>query len=273
VVTASSALVAISKLQPGDKVLATSTRTGKTQAEPVAAVLVHYDKDLYDLKVRATGGTSVIKTTRSHLFWNQTTGRWTKAGALKYGTHLRTPSNGSAAVLGGWTPKVTTGWMWDLTIPGNNDHDFYIQTTKSISVLVHNCSTDPQSEHMDPVENRHIFSAAETYPKTAGDLYVPGGSAPEQILSGIKGWANQFRGQGISGFARDQLTHVEGHAAAYMRINKVMSADLEINKVPCDVGPGGGCDGLLSRMLPEGAVLRVYGPDGFFKAYTGEPDP
>ena len=37
--------MAISMLKPGDKVLATNTRTGKTQAEPVAAVLVHYDKD------------------------------------------------------------------------------------------------------------------------------------------------------------------------------------------------------------------------------------
>jgi hypothetical protein len=28
--------------------------------------------------------------------------------------------------------------MWDLTVPGNNDHDFYIDTTVA-SVLVHNC--------------------------------------------------------------------------------------------------------------------------------------
>jgi large repetitive protein len=142
VLTASGALVAISKLKPGDKVLATNTAIGKTQAEPVAAVLVHYDKDLYDLKVRATGGTSVIKTTRSHLFWNQTTHHWTKAGALKYGTHLRTPSGSSAAVVGGWTPKVTTGWMWDLTIRA--DHDFYIYTIRA-TILVHNvepCDVD-----------------------------------------------------------------------------------------------------------------------------------
>ena len=137
VLTVSGALVAISKLKPGEKVLATSTRTGKTQAEPIAAVLVHHDTDLYDLKVRAAGHTSVIKTTSNHLFWNQTTHRWTKAGALKYGTHLRTPASSSATALGGWTPKVTTGWMWDLTIPGNNDHDFYIQAAAA-SVLVHN---------------------------------------------------------------------------------------------------------------------------------------
>ena len=145
--TASGALVAISTLKPGDQVLATSTKTGKTQAEPVAAVLARYDQDRYDqdrydLKVRAAGHTTVIKTTRSHLFWNQTTHRWTKAAALKYGTHLRTPSDGSVTVLGGWTPKVTTGWMWDLTIPGNNDHDFYIRAAAS-TVLVHNVDGQP----------------------------------------------------------------------------------------------------------------------------------
>jgi hypothetical protein len=30
------------------------------------------------------------------------------------------------AVVGGAAPKVHDGWMWDLTVPGNNDHDFYV---------------------------------------------------------------------------------------------------------------------------------------------------
>jgi hypothetical protein len=89
----------------------------------------------------------VVKTTRSHLFWNQTSHRWTKAAALKYGTHLRAARGGSATVLGGYTPRVTTGWMWDLTIPGNNDHDFYVESAivlpsswvgPTAAVLVHN---------------------------------------------------------------------------------------------------------------------------------------
>ena len=33
----------------------------------------------------------------------------------------------TAADAGGRaTPKVHDGWMWDLTVPGNNDHDFYV---------------------------------------------------------------------------------------------------------------------------------------------------
>jgi RHS repeat-associated protein len=145
VLLASGAAVAISQLKVGEKVLATNTRTGKTQAETVAAVLVHHDTDLYDLKVKANGRTAVIDTTSSHLFWDAATRRWIKAAALKYGTHLRTPSgSGTATVLGGYTPQDHSGWMWDLTVPGNNDHDFYVTAdssvygSASIQVLVHN---------------------------------------------------------------------------------------------------------------------------------------
>jgi hypothetical protein len=44
-------------------------------------------------------------------------------------------------VVTGWVPRQRDGWMWDLTVPGGGDHDFYIDTTAA-DVLVHNCS-DP----------------------------------------------------------------------------------------------------------------------------------
>jgi hypothetical protein len=138
--------VPISSLVPGEKVLATNVKTGKIQAEPVAAVLVHHDTDRYDLKIQAANRTAVIQTTSSHLFWDQTSGRWVKAAALKYGTRLRTPVGATAIVLGGYTPKTTTGWMWDLSVPGNNDHDFYIDVIDT-AVLVHNCPINGYTRH------------------------------------------------------------------------------------------------------------------------------
>jgi len=78
---ASGTAVPISALKPGDKVLATNVKTGKTQAETVAAVLVHHDTDLYDLKVTAGHRTTVIHTTASHLYWDTTTRQWVKARA------------------------------------------------------------------------------------------------------------------------------------------------------------------------------------------------
>jgi hypothetical protein len=138
VVLASGKTAPIGKLRPGQKVLSTSTTSGKTRPAAVAAVLVHHDTDLYDLRVATAHGTAVIDTTRSHLFWDAGHHRWVKAAALRYGTRLRTPAGGTATVTGGHDPKNTTGWMSDLTIPGN--HDFYVQASASATaILVHNC--------------------------------------------------------------------------------------------------------------------------------------
>jgi hypothetical protein len=133
--TASGAMVAISTLKVGQQVLATDTKTGKDRAEPVAAVLVHHDRDQYELTVRAGHRTAVIHTTSRHPFWDPTARRWVTAAALRYGTRLRTPGGGTATTLGGTVPRARTGWMWDLTI--THDHHFYIQAATTI--LVHNC--------------------------------------------------------------------------------------------------------------------------------------
>ena len=138
ILLASGAAIPISQLKTGMKVLATNTKTGKTQPETITAVLVHHDTDLYDLTVRTGHPTAVIHTTRNHLFWDVTQGTWVKAAALNHGDHLRAATGqASVTVAGGSTPAVVTGWMWDLTVPGNNDHDFYIDTGTS-AVLVHN---------------------------------------------------------------------------------------------------------------------------------------
>jgi uncharacterized protein YwbE len=160
----------ISSLKPGDKVEATDTKTGKTQAETVTAVLVHRDADLYDLKVKeADGRTEVIDTTRKHLFWDPYRKQWRTAASLTKGEHLLT-ANGSPAVAdGGTVPAVHDGWMWDLTVPGNNDHDFYVAmvggpraqgaAANLVSVLVHNIN--------DPIACR-VSDGAPIYDIPAG---------------------------------------------------------------------------------------------------------
>jgi RHS repeat-associated protein len=141
VLLASGTAIPIADLKPGDKVLATSVTTGKNQAEAVAAVLAHHDTDLYDLKVKAGTHTAVIHTTASHLFWDATTRKWVKASALHRGDHLRTPAGSIAIEVDGYTPRQHTGWMWDLTVPG--DHDFYIHIRSVTSLLVHNDDCRP----------------------------------------------------------------------------------------------------------------------------------
>ena len=150
----------ISSLKPGDKVLATDTKTGKDQPETVTAVEVHHDSDLYNLTVKTKGGTEVIHTTASHLFWDPVKRQWVKAASLRKGEPLRTPGATTTAVAdGGNVPANHEGQMWDLTIPGNGDHDFYVLPAQpsshrtyrvvagSTPVLVHNC-VDPEVQDL-----------------------------------------------------------------------------------------------------------------------------
>lgn len=77
--------------------------------------------------------------------------------------------------------------------------------------------------------------------------------------------------KGTPGFNILTRTHVEGEAAAIMRQQGMNHADLYINRAsPCTIPQG--CDALLPRMLPEGALLRVVGLNGFVKLFLGLPD-
>jgi hypothetical protein len=67
--------------------------------------------------------------------------KWLPTSNLKPGEHLKTPNGRDVMVMGGRAPPVATGWMWDLTVPGNNDHDFYV-AAGSTAVLVHNTNGD-----------------------------------------------------------------------------------------------------------------------------------
>jgi hypothetical protein len=180
VLLANGKAVPISALKPGEKVVSTSTKTGKTQAGTIAAVLVHHDTNLYDLTVRARGRTAVIHTTSNHPFWDVTTHRWVKAGALRYGTYLRTPAGGTATALGGHAPRHRSGWMWDLTV--QQDHDFYVipgQTAGSggedqvgaagmVPVLVHNCneSWEPHYEKAGDLPGKYTPGQATRDPSS-----------------------------------------------------------------------------------------------------------
>jgi hypothetical protein len=193
VLLASGKSIPIGQVKVGDKVLATNTKTGRTQAEAVMAVMVHHDSDLLDLKITDRGKTAVIRTTSNHPFWvpavNGRPGQWVTAGDLKPGTRLRTPSGSdTATVVLGWIPKQRDGWMWDLTIPGNNDHDFYV-VALTTSILVHNvgegCVDGPaQTAHgqeraadpsrLSPSQQSDVMeNATETYTQPNGaQVYV-----------------------------------------------------------------------------------------------------
>jgi RHS repeat-associated protein len=212
VLLASGKAEAISKLRSGQKVLATDTRTGKNHAEAIAAVLVHYDRDLYDLKMRSGTRTSVIATTSNHLFWvpgNRGHGRWVKAAALRYGTHLRTPGGSNATVAGGYAPRYARGWMWDLTIAPS--HDFYINTAAD-DVLVHNCGGSLDDQTYSEIEQAHGTNVAEGVDYMAQRMHDGSSTAADHEIPGI-GHNLRELGDYLGGW-QDRLTHVDTQTGA-----------------------------------------------------------
>ncbi len=105
--------------------------------------------------------------------------------------------------------------------------------------------------------------------KTRGILATPDGSE-EPLQSGYEGPSAELpKPRTGTGMNNHNVSHVEAHAAATMRLNGLGEGTLYINREPC---PGQvGCDANLHRMLPRGGKLTVYGPDGFAKVYRGLP--
>ena len=138
VLTASGRMTAINKLKPGEMIEALKIGSDRTRAMVIAAVLVHFDKNRYDVVVSVGAKRrtrAVIATTSNHLFWDQTTKHWTMAAHLRKGDRLSSPDGTRVSVAGGHLSRSRSGWLWDLNVPG--DHDFYVGAA-STAVLVHN---------------------------------------------------------------------------------------------------------------------------------------
>jgi hypothetical protein len=133
-------------------------------------------------------GLPEIHATASYLFWDPYLDHgWIPANRLKKGEHLKTPNGQSAVVVGGSTPAVHEGWMWDLTVPGNNDHDFYVVASGSTAILVHNVNCeDIRVSPMAPdwaTKGAHVHiggSEVRVFPNGAGGI----GAEPIRLSSG-----------------------------------------------------------------------------------------
>jgi hypothetical protein len=70
---------------------------------------------------------------------------------------------------------------------------------------------------------------------------------------------------GSPGYDGRTLSHVEGHAAAFMREQGITEGRLYINNPEiCD-----NCTRLLPKMLPPGSTLSVVLPDGRVTQFKG----
>jgi hypothetical protein len=108
--------------------------------------------------------------------------KWVQAAKLRKGELLRT-SNGTTATAdgGGTVPANHNGWMWDLTVPGNNDHDFYVipaQTSGGGNTYAEATGTEAVLVHND---DRCGISRAEAKAQALADAGVPADAEPLEV--------------------------------------------------------------------------------------------
>ncbi|GAA4635358.1 RHS repeat-associated core domain-containing protein [Actinoallomurus vinaceus] len=130
----------IDKVKPGDKVLATDPKTGRTRAMPVVATIIGIGrKDL----VRITVGVpkngnvkrpSVIVATAGHPFWSPAKRTWVDASDLQAGDTLQTSSGKITTVIDAWRYSKYQQ-VNNLTVA--SIHTYYVLAS-STPVLVHN---------------------------------------------------------------------------------------------------------------------------------------
>jgi RHS repeat-associated protein len=255
VLLASGKAVPISSLKTGDTVLASDTRTGKDQPEKVTAVLVHHDTDLYNLTVKTAGRTEVIHTTAAHLFWDPYLNYWSPANHLKTGEHLKTPNGMLATADGGSTPKDHEGWMWDLTVPGNNDHDFYVVAGDGTAVLVHNCGGQI------PYNSDDLSSAA--YQARVASGVGPGRNVAAANVKGLD--------EPVIGFSKGNAYHSENDILDQLSakgIDPSRISALYSERQPCSA-----CGSMLDDVLTPGTPIThsvPWGDDPFINSASNE---
>ncbi|NGN70452.1 hypothetical protein G5C51_42060, partial [Streptomyces sp. A7024] len=125
----------IQDLRAGEKVWATDPATGLTAPRPVTrTITTHDDKDFTVLTVATPTGPARVTTTDTHPFWQPGQDRWTDAGDLTPGDHLRTRTGNTLTITGihRYTQRQTTH---DLTIA---DTPTYYIGIGNRNALVHN---------------------------------------------------------------------------------------------------------------------------------------
>ncbi|MFF4830441.1 polymorphic toxin-type HINT domain-containing protein [Streptomyces sp. NPDC001315] len=139
VLLADGSTKAIEKVKLGDKVVVTDSKTGETTVREVAGTIVtEDDKSFADLTIKGTSGKpEALIATTTHPFWVASKGAWIKAGDLKPGMQLRTPS-GATVELTAVRHFEKRQRTHDLTVTGI--HSYYV-SVGSTPVLVHNCDT------------------------------------------------------------------------------------------------------------------------------------
>ncbi|MGW4786512.1 RHS repeat-associated core domain-containing protein [Streptomyces sp. NPDC004230] len=178
----------IERVSLGDKVVTTDAQTGSTTVRDVVGTIVtEDDKSFADLTVKGKSGKpQALVATMTHPFWVGSKGEWVKAGDLKPGMELRTPS-GDQVELTAVLHFEKRQRTHDLTI--NGIHAYYV-LAGATPLLVHNCDESldfahgTTVEHADNIEAGGLSSDAAKEASSGGQVAQPGNLFTYELTRG-----------------------------------------------------------------------------------------
>jgi hypothetical protein len=149
---------------------------------------------------------------------------WISAKQLKPGINLKTPDGQPAVVVGGSVPAVHDGWMWDLTVPGNNDHDFNVAVAAT-AVLVHNIGG------VCPVQTGQAGENAAGITKNTDSIQINGRTRiPDELNDTTLGEVKNVGYQYLSTQLKDFLAYAQQNSLnfnLYVRASTRLSGPLQ----------------------------------------------
>jgi RHS repeat-associated protein len=149
----------ISRIKPGEKVVATDPRTGRTRVETVTGTIIGSGKKkLVELSLKVhtekpeagserTIVVNRITATEGHPFWVPGLRQWVTAGKLKKGQRLQTLA-GDRIEITEATHRKSRLTVHNLTV--NDVHTYYVMAGIS-PVLVHNAGDRSDPEQVCPI--------------------------------------------------------------------------------------------------------------------------
>ncbi|WP_148283070.1 MULTISPECIES: DddA-like double-stranded DNA deaminase toxin [Kitasatospora] len=257
----------IEQIAQGDQVTATDPQTGTTQAEPVTDTIIgHDDTEFTDLTLTNDADPrappSEITSTTHHPYWNATTSRWTDAGDLKPGDHVRTPDGTELTVNTVYSYTTQPRTARNLTVA--DLHTYYVLAGNT-PVLVHNTGPgcgEPGfvSDAANSLSGRRIttgqiFDASGN--PIGPEITSGGGSLADRAQSYLADSPNIRNLPAKARYA--SADHVEAQYAVWMRENGVTDASVVINQnYVCGLPLG--CQAAVPAILPRGSTMTVWYP-------------
>jgi len=263
-VATANGLAAIETIKAGDYVLSTDPDTMKTAYKPVLETYIRKVDRLVHLII---SGEEII-TTVDHPFYVQGRG-FIEAGNLFVGDKF-VSAIGDDLTIEDYHIELAEEPVSVYNFQVEDYHTYYVSAK---NVLVHNAPATYDIQRIEQLEsysNSELSSEGSSIHPNVPEWKIgdpcrgvmevdgakislqSGGSGPGEYLKTLPG------GKG-TGLNAQIPTHVEGHAASIMRQEGITSAELYINKPPCNTGAM--CRFNLSRILPEGSTLTVHFPD------------